>query len=75
MLDLVAKRYGMLPSQTLSLGNSIDVKCALLALDYENYQHKKHQGGWKDHSDHGYNQDQLQAMVERAKNENKSNQK
>ena len=43
-LDTVAKRYGTLPSQVLKLGNSIDVKCALTSLGYENYLNKKARG-------------------------------
>jgi hypothetical protein len=51
----------------MKLGDSIDMRCANLAVAYESYLNKKEKGGWKDKSDHGYSQDQLKDMVERAK--------
>jgi len=36
-LDFVAKRYGILPSELLECGSSIDAKCAILATQYETY--------------------------------------
>jgi hypothetical protein len=58
VLDFVAKRYGVLPSQVMKLGDSIDMKCANLAVSYESYLNKKQDGGWKDKNDHGYSQEQ-----------------
>lgn len=51
----------------MKLGDSIDMRCANLSVAYEAYLNKKQEGGWKDKSDHGYNQDQLQEMLERAR--------
>jgi len=66
---LVAKRYGALPSQVLKLGNSIDVRCAILAMEFENYQYKKHSN--KGNSSHNFSTEQLQNMMQsvRAKDE------
>lgn len=62
---MVAKRYSTLPSQALKQGNTIDVKCALLSMQYENYLNKKasdESNGKKDHSP-----EELQAMIDRVK--------
>lgn len=69
-LDLVAKRYGILPSQLLKVGDSLDVHAASVAIGYENYLHKKAQSGTKDKTDHGFSQDELAAMVQRTKGQN-----
>jgi hypothetical protein len=66
-LDFVAKRYGVLPSYAMKFGDSIDVRCANISVMYETYLNKKNTEGFKDKSDHGYSQDQLLEMVERAK--------
>ena len=58
---MVAKRYGTLPSQALKLGNTIDVKCALFALEYENYLNKKVKDG---HTPTKHSQEELQAMMD-----------
>lgn len=65
-LDFVAKRYGMLPSHVMKFGDSVDVRCANLAVMYESYLNNKHKEGWKDTSDHGYSQEELKQMLERA---------
>lgn len=40
-MDFVAKRYGLLPSQVLKSGNTLDIQIANLAVSYENYLHKE----------------------------------
>ena len=40
----MAKRYGMLPTQVLRDGSSLDIKIANFAAQYENYLNKKHSG-------------------------------
>lgn len=37
----MCKRYGILPSQALKLGNTIDIRCAIVAIEYENYLNSK----------------------------------
>lgn len=69
-MDLVAKRYGILPSQLLKVGDSLDVQAASIAIGYENYLGKKAQNGTKDKSDHGYSQDELADMIARTKGQN-----
>lgn len=62
-----------MPSQVMKFGDSIDVRCANLAVSYETYLNKKREGGWKDKSDHGLSQEQLLSMVERAKQHGNKN--
>lgn len=60
----------------MKLGDNLDMRVANLATAYEAYLNKKQKGGWKDKSDHGLSQVQLQEMLERAKkNGRKSNEK
>jgi hypothetical protein len=40
-IDGLGKRYGMLPSEVLSRGNTFDLYIMDCALTFENYQHKK----------------------------------
>lgn len=62
-LDYTAKRYGVLPSQLLREGDVLDLKVSQLAVDYERYVREN--PGVK--TNHGLNQDELMAMLERAK--------
>ena len=64
-LDTVAQRYGVLPSELLRRGDTLDLKCVELALAYEKHLNKKSQSGTV--QDHGYTQDQLKNMIERVK--------
>ena len=41
----MCKRYGILPSQALKMGNTIDIRCAIVAIEYENYLHTKTRNG------------------------------
>lgn len=67
ILDAVARRYGVLPSQLMRLGDSLDMKCANLSLAYESYLNKKREGGTKDKLDHGYSTQDLSAMLKAVK--------
>ena len=64
---MVAKRYSTLPSQVLKQGNTIDVKCALLSMQYESYLRKKvdDESKGKKHTDHST--EELQAMIDRVR--------
>ncbi len=64
---MVAKRYATLPSQVLELGNSIDVKCAILSLQYENYLNKKVNDNSEGHTQTEHTTDELQAMMDAVK--------
>jgi hypothetical protein len=58
----------MLPSQLLKLGNSIDVRCAILAMEFENYQYKKQTGDTS--STQTFKVDELQAMINTVRGSN-----
>jgi len=47
-LDGLGKRYGMLPSQVLSQGNTFDLYVMDAALTFENYHNKKAMNNGKD---------------------------
>jgi hypothetical protein len=57
----------MLPSQFMRLGDSLDMKCANLAIAYEGYLNKKSEGKHKDRLDHGYSTQDLQTMLNTVK--------
>lgn len=38
MLDSLGERYGMLPSQVLAKGNTLDLWCYDVAITYRNYK-------------------------------------
>jgi len=40
-LDGLGKRYGLLPSEVLSRGNTFDLYIMVAALTFENYHHQK----------------------------------
>ena len=71
-LDFVAKRYHTLPSQVLKSGDSFDVLCATLGVQYENYLNKKarDEADGKKNVSHSYSQDQLLDMVNRVREKN-----
>jgi len=64
---LVAKRYATLPSQVLKMGNSIDVKCALMSLQHENYLNKKVSDNGKGIKETDHSIDELQAMMDNVR--------
>lgn len=41
-IDSVCKRYGLLPSEFLNRGNSLDLYVADIAQQFETYVHDKH---------------------------------
>jgi hypothetical protein len=67
-LDLVCKRYGILPSQALKLGTTVDIRCAIVAIEYENYLNSKVKDGNKPSSN--LSQEQLVAMMNNVRNQN-----
>jgi hypothetical protein len=69
-LDFVSKRYGMLPSQVLKSGSSMDVVCAQLGVQYENYlnQRAMDRANGKNTVDHNLSVEQMQAMLNSVRN-------
>lgn len=62
-----------MPSEVMKLGDSLDMKCANLALEYENYLNKKNDGKQAVNSNHGYTTEQLQTMVNNVRGKNGRN--
>jgi hypothetical protein len=62
----VCKRYGILPSQALKLGNTIDIRCAIVAIEYENYLHTKTKDGKPPTKEPS--QEEMLAMMEAVRN-------
>ena len=62
-VDFTAKRYGVLPSQLLREGDTIDIECANIAVGYETFVREN--PGIK--TNHGLSQDQLLQRIKEAK--------
>lgn len=62
-LDFVAKRYGVLPSQLIAQGDTLDLDCANIAVAYEKFVVEN--PGVK--TNHGKSQQELLQMMERAR--------
>lgn len=63
-VDFTAKRYGVLPSQLLREGDTLDLDCADIAVAYEQFIQTN--PGVK--TNHGLDQAQLMAKMEAVKN-------
>jgi hypothetical protein len=66
-LDFVAKRYGMLPSQLLREGTSLDIIIADAAQGYQNQQAAQAQNP-SSTANHGLTEEQMLAMVAATRN-------
>jgi len=65
---MVCKRYGILPSQALKLGNTIDIRCAIVAIEYENYLNSKARDGKAPAKT--LSQDEMLAMMQQVRGQN-----
>lgn len=66
-IDSLGKRYGMLPSEILSRGNTFDLYVMDCALTFENFHHKKATNKGKIPADM-YNKEQLLNIFNKGKN-------
>jgi hypothetical protein len=62
-LDTLGERYGLLPSEVLARGNTLDVMVMDTALTYRDYQQKKADGKYADL----HTTDELQEIMRKAK--------
>lgn len=69
-LDLVARRYGTLPSRILNEGDSLDITCAEISLGYENYLKNKDNAQTLTNQ---FSQEELKTMIDRVRHANKKN--
>ena len=72
-VDWVSKRYGMLPSEFIARGNSLDIMIADLGVSYENHINKKAEAKSKGKVGPApdLSQDEMQKMLSRVRNKNK----
>ena len=66
MIDGLAKRYGLTPSQVLNTCDTFDLYILDAAMSFENYHHKKSMNKGIDPSPN-YTQEELQKMLEQSK--------
>jgi len=59
----------------MKFGDSLDMRIANFAQQYETYLNNKQKGGLKDKMDHNKSTEELQAMMKRAREKNASNRK
>lgn len=69
----MARRYGVLPSYLLKHGDSLDIICAETGQRWENEQAERAATGKPTPVKHNLTQDEMLAMVERAKKKNANN--
>ena len=70
-LDYVSKRYGLLPSEFLQRGSTLDIECAEIAISHEVYMtekaNRKSTAGGPPPAP-ALSQEQMQAMIDRVRN-------
>ena len=66
MIDSLAKRYGLTPSETLNRCNTFDLYIMDAALTFENYHHKKSMSNGQEPIDN-YSTDELMAIFNKNK--------
>jgi hypothetical protein len=67
-IDSVCKRYGLLPSEFLNRGNSLDLYVADIAQQFETYVHNKHMNKNSLPEPPDLTESEMQAMIERVRN-------
>jgi hypothetical protein len=66
-LDMVARRYCVLPSYLLKYGSSVDFYCAENAIGYESWVRKKKENGETIRHHKETDTQKLQSMAEQAR--------
>lgn len=66
-IDGLGKRYGLLPNEVLSRGNTFDMYIMDCALTFEQYHHKKAMNNGRDPVPE-LSQDQLLTLLNKTKN-------
>ena len=68
-IDSVCKRYGLLPSEFLNRGNSLDLYVADIAQQFETYVHNKHMNKNSVPEVPELSESEMMAMIKRVRNE------
>lgn len=62
LVDAMAERYGLLPSEVLARANTLDAYIMDASISYQNYLERKSQNQAQD-----YSQEELMSMMERTR--------
>lgn len=66
-LDLMAQRYSKLPSEILESGDTLDLRIALTAMEYETWRDRKINKG---HTPTHHSQEYLQQRIDAVRAQN-----
>lgn len=69
LIDTMAERYGLLPSEVVARGNTFDVFVADTAIGYRNYLHDKANGKNNVYRPEDYSQDDLMNILKESRGE------
>ncbi len=67
MLDTMAERYGMLPSEVMERASTFDLFVCDTAIGYRNYQQEKAMGVEKTYDPQDYSQDELLKILKETR--------
>jgi hypothetical protein len=68
MIDGLAKRYGLLPSEVLNKCSTLDLYIMDAAMSFENFHHKKAMNNGKDPTP-DYSEDELMKLLHKNRNQ------
>jgi hypothetical protein len=69
LIDTMAERYGLLPSEIIARGNTFDVFVADTAIGYRNYLQDKANGKKVTYRPEDYSQDDLMNILKETRGE------
>jgi len=67
MLDSLAERYGLLPSEIMAKGDTLDIVVLVRSSEYYRERAARQEKGMSMPTVTQYTQDQLQAMIDQVK--------
>ena len=70
LIDTMAERYGLLPSEVVKRANTFDVFVADTAIGYRNYLTDKANGKTTQYNPEEYSQDDLMKILQEERGEN-----
>lgn len=70
LIDTMAERYGLLPSEVVKRANTFDVFVADTAIGYRNYLTDKANGKTAQYNPEEYSQDDLMKILQEERGEN-----
>lgn len=70
LIDYMAERYGCLPTEVLDRATTLDIDIYLKSQKWRQLRDERSREGQGMPSNHGYRPEELQAMMERVRNDN-----